>query len=271
MSLQDVLAAARGGAKGAAPAAGASDQAAPAKPAAPSAPSAPTVAKAAPSSAPAKLDPKKMSVADMLAAARGGAKSESPAPAAAPKSVPEAKPAAPKSDAPKICAAKLDPKKMSVADMLTAARGGAKSESPAPAAAAPKSVPEAKPAAPKSDAPKSALAKLDPRKCRSPICWPPCAEKQPARHPRPDRSMNLSLKSQRNRNRKWLSRKWHPSPNPRPRRPNRLLRRPKVPKNSAPPKSQRRPRIFSPTVGSLTSSNCSDVKPDPIPITWTAC
>jgi hypothetical protein len=114
-SVADILAAARGGAKPA--------TAAEANP----------VAKAAASTA-AVVDPKKMSVADMLAAARGqkAAPAATPASKPAPEtSKPAAAIAAPVAEA---APAKLDPKKMSVADMLAAARGQKSSPAAAPQA-----------------------------------------------------------------------------------------------------------------------------------------
>lgn len=105
-----------------------------------SAPTAEETPAPAPKAAP-PVDAGKMSVADMLAAARaeksgasGGSEETSPSPAA--------KPAAP--------AAKMDPGKMSVADMLAAARAeksaGGAAEKPK-AAAKPKAAPKAKSAA----------------------------------------------------------------------------------------------------------------------------
>lgn len=78
----------------------------------------------------ATVDPKKMSVADMLAAARGQKAAAATTPA------PEtAKPAPAKADpVAEAAPAKLDPKKMSVADMLAAARGQKSSPAAAPQA-----------------------------------------------------------------------------------------------------------------------------------------
>lgn len=115
------------------------------------APSTESSAPEAPKAAPAKAvsDSSKMSVADMLAAARG----EKAGGGAASK--PVAEEAAPVTSAPAKAAGKLDPSKMSVADMMAAARGekaggGAAATKPKAKAAtkakpAPKSV--AKPAA----------------------------------------------------------------------------------------------------------------------------
>jgi hypothetical protein len=147
MSLQDILAAARGGTKPADSAATTSEKTVPPAPAAPAA-------------AAAKLDPKKMSVADMLAAARGSAKGEAAptpaAPPAAPLAAPPAKSPAtasakaepkPAASAAPAATQKLDPKKMSVADMLAAARGSAAGTGAATAVpATPKSAPPAAPA-----------------------------------------------------------------------------------------------------------------------------
>lgn len=91
------------------------------------------------------------SVADILAAARGGAK---PAAPAAPKSTAEILAAArtkPAEGSAPAAPAKVDPAKMSVADMLAAARGQKPAASAAPAASAPAAK---APAAP---------AKLDPK------------------------------------------------------------------------------------------------------------
>jgi hypothetical protein len=108
----------------------------------------------------------KMSVAEMLAAARGGGGGgAAPAKPAAPKAKAgaPAKPAAPKAAAP---GAPMDRSKMSVADMLAAARaGGGGGAAAAPAAeeaaeAAPaKAAPAAKPA--KAAAPKPAGGRVD--------------------------------------------------------------------------------------------------------------
>ncbi len=76
-----------------------------------------------PAAAPAEVDPSKMSVAEMLAAAQTG---DSAAPAAAPEQTPAAAPA------------EVDPSKMSVAEMLAAAQaGGSAAPAAAPAASAP--------------------------------------------------------------------------------------------------------------------------------------
>jgi hypothetical protein len=153
-SVADILAAARGGAKPAAKA-----EAAPAA----AAPKVPTAAKAA-------VDPKKMSMADILAAARGGAKAAPVAEAAtAPmekKSTAElmeaarTKPAGagvpplggpkkpPEGGTPAPAPAKVDPAKMSVADILAAARGkggGAAAAAPAPPKQSPAAKPEPEP------------------------------------------------------------------------------------------------------------------------------
>jgi hypothetical protein len=109
---------------------------APPKPAKPEAKKAPAKAAPAAKAKPAAktaaagaAKPGKMSVADMLAAARGGGTAT---PGAAP-----AKPAAPaKAKAEGAPAAKADRSKMSVADMLAAARAGGSSGA-APAAPAP--------------------------------------------------------------------------------------------------------------------------------------
>jgi hypothetical protein len=95
-----------------------------------------TEAKPAAAKAPAAGKP---SVADILAAARGGG---------AAKPAATASPAAPKPSAP---AAKTDAKKMSTADILAAARGKAAAEAPAPVAKAPAE----KPAPPAEPAPKA--------------------------------------------------------------------------------------------------------------------
>jgi hypothetical protein len=107
----------------------------------------------------------KMSVADMLAAARGGggggAAAAKPA-AAKPKAEAPAKAAAPKAAAP---GAPMDRSKMSVADMLAAARAGGAAPAAAPAAeeaaeeAPAKVAPAAKPA--KAAAAKPAGGKVD--------------------------------------------------------------------------------------------------------------
>jgi len=107
------------------------------------------------------------SVADILAAARGGAKPAAKAeakPAAAPKTTAEILAAArskPEAEASGATPAKVDPTKMSVADMLAAARGQKPAAPSAPAAAAPaaKSAPAAKPAEPTA-----VPAKVDPTK-----------------------------------------------------------------------------------------------------------
>lgn len=98
-------------------------------------------APAAAKKAAAQVDPGKMSVADMLAAAR--AEKDGPATAGT-----EASPAAAEQAPPSSTAAKVDPKKMSVADMLAAARG----EKTGGTAAAPKA---AKPSAAKQPAAKA--------------------------------------------------------------------------------------------------------------------
>jgi hypothetical protein len=104
-----------------------------------------------------------MSVAEMLAAARGGG-GGAPAKPAAPKAKadPPAKPAAPKAATP---GAPMDRSKMSVADMLAAARAGGGGAAAAPAAeeaaeeAPAEAAPVAKPA--KAAAPKPAGGRVD--------------------------------------------------------------------------------------------------------------
>lgn len=127
MSVQDILNAARGGTKAAPP-----PPPAPQQPAA-TQPSAPAEKAAASAGA--------MSVAEILAAARGQkaagaatpAKAEAPSPAA-PQAQPSEQTAAVKMETP----AAKDPKQMSVAEILAAARAG---KSAAPAASAPPTAP----------------------------------------------------------------------------------------------------------------------------------
>ena len=121
-------------------------KAAPAKPAAKKPPgeAASAAGKAPPKPKPAgKTGAGKPSTADILAQLRGGGAAKTPAaakPADAAETTP-AKPAAPKPAA--APAAKVDRSKMSVADMLAAARaGGAKGSAPA---AAPPAKPQAEP------------------------------------------------------------------------------------------------------------------------------
>lgn len=120
-------------------------------------------AKAAkPAAAPAEKKPAasgpKMSVAEMLAAARakGGGAAAPAAKADTPKAAPAApakeKPA-PAAKAPAATPAKIDPKKLSVAEMLAMARGGSSAAKPAAPAAPPAAKEEVaeEPAAVKSE------------------------------------------------------------------------------------------------------------------------
>jgi hypothetical protein len=98
---------------------------------------APAAEKAAPASKPASGGG--MSVADMLAAARGGKSEGKAAPAAKASSVADIMAAARSEKGGGTAPAKADPKSMSVADMLAAARGEKAGGAPAAkAAAAPK-------------------------------------------------------------------------------------------------------------------------------------
>ena len=121
MSVADMLAAARGTGGGA---------------------SAPTKKedkpKAAPAAAPAaKAEPAKMNVADVLAAARTKKGAAPAAPQADAGHAPAKAKPAPIAKAPAAAPAKLDPKKMSVTDMLAAARGEKLGAKPAAATAPP--------------------------------------------------------------------------------------------------------------------------------------
>ena len=155
-SAADILAAARANKGGAATAP------------APSAPP-PATKEQAPKSEGVKTiaasDPKKLSMSDILAAARankGGAPAEPIAPATSPKAAETPKPAAVKAEStPALAPApqKVDPKSLSVADILAAARGNKTTGSPAPAtpAAETKTVPAPKASpAPKTSPPSEA-------------------------------------------------------------------------------------------------------------------
>jgi hypothetical protein len=131
MSVADILAAARGGGAPSAKAETSSAKVAP--PQSKTAEAAETAPAAKPAAT--KVDVSKMSVADILAAARGGgaAAAGAQAPAAATpsaKSAPEA-PAAPTAPP---AAQQVDASKMSVAEILAAARGQASSPAATPAA-----------------------------------------------------------------------------------------------------------------------------------------
>ena len=138
MSIQDVLAAAR---SGSAPAQGKQTPAQPKdKPKAE--PKAPTAAKA---------DTSKMSVADVLAAARAGKGGATAKPTAKEPSSTKAAVSAKKDSPPAAGSKAVDASKMSVADVLAAARGEKSGEAPAPT----------KEAEPKSAAPQAEVAKQE--------------------------------------------------------------------------------------------------------------
>ncbi len=129
MSVADILAAARGNAS-----AGEATAKEPAEPASSAATPAPSAAASTPA---AQADPKTMSVADILAAARANTLPGTTASSSAPADQDDAAPAPAPSAAASKPAAQADPKTMSVADILAAARAntppGATASSSAPA------------------------------------------------------------------------------------------------------------------------------------------